>query len=180
MSALHHDALSARLDRLERSNTRWRAAAILSAGLLAAATLAGFSRPDAGPQDLRVASLSLIASDGSQAATLAFEQGLPVFRLNAQGRHAALTLADGNAGLAAGGPTGVVFAGASDTGASFSARGSDLRTGVFIGVDSALNASVRAYPASLSVAASLDVAPDGTPSFRLLAPDGTQTTLPSR
>lgn len=169
-----------RLSRLERSAARWRLVAACTTAMLAISFLAGLIAPTPSAlRDIRAASFTLVGPDGTEGGTLGFEQGIPVLRLAADGRQVSLCLADGTAGLTAHGPAGVIFSGVSKGGAYFNARGGDLRTGVYVGVDSDLNAALRAYPASLTVAASMDVSPTGKSSIRLVSPDRTETVFTS-
>ena len=174
------DSVSRRLARLETSLVRWRRAALVCALAGALPWAIGAARTAGESGDLRVTSLTLVSVDGAEHATLMLDAGKPVLALRDGARHATLTLADGNAGLACGGPTGVTFAGVSASGAYFNARGTDLKTGVFAGVEVDGDAAFRAYGADMRVAAALQADTGGTPTLRLSDPRSGETTLPAQ
>ncbi len=172
------DQLRIRVRLIESSVRRWRAAALASV-LLAVLPWAVGAACRSGPvADLRVSSLTLVGPDGAERATLRLDEGAPVLTLRDAGRYATLTVADGSAGLACGGPQGVTFAGVSLAGAYFNARGTDLKTGVFAGVAVEGDAAFRAFGSDMKVAAALESDAAGSPLLRLSDPKLGETRLP--
>jgi hypothetical protein len=179
--------LESRLAKLESHQRAWQGAALLACAAALAPWVLGAGQPGgqqngqpSGPApDLKVSSLGLVGPDGTEYATLALDKGAPTLMLRKDDRHVMLTLGDNNAGLAAGGKTGVVFVGVSPDAAYFNARGSDLKTGVFAGVDAKLNAAFRGYAADMQVAASLDVPPAGGATLTLTDPKSGPFQLPA-
>ncbi len=171
--------LEARLSTLERRQRLWQGTALLACAAAVTPWVLGAGKSFEPAPDLKVSSLGLVGPDGVEYASLVLDKGAPVFMLRKDDRHVLLTLADNNAGLAAGGKNGVVFAGVSPDAAYFNARGSDLKTGVFAGVDNALNASFRGFASDMQVAASLDVPPKGGATLTLVDPKSGPFQLPA-
>jgi hypothetical protein len=171
-------ALARRLDRLETNARRWR---VVAAGAVCAAVLPwglGLGRPSDAPADLTVKSLVMVDGAGLPAATLQFEGGSPVLTLTQGGRHASLTLADGSAGVACSGPNGVAFAGVSETGAYFNARGNDLLGGVFVGVSADRVPMVTGYSSNMESTFAAEIDAKGSATFKLADPTRGETQLP--
>lgn len=123
-------------------------------------------------------SLTLVDAAGDALATLTSDGG-PAFTLRHEGRHVSLTLADGNAGLAAGGPQGVVFAGVSSTGAYFNARGQDLLGGVFVGVSADRVPMVTGYSSNMESTFAAEIDAQGSATFKLADPKRGETQFPA-
>lgn len=171
--------LESRLAKLESRQRAWQGVALLACAAAAAPWVLGAGQPAQPAPDMKVSSLGLVGPDGAEYATLALDKGAPTLLLRKDERHVMLTLGDNNAGLAAGGKTGVVFVGVSPDAAYFNARGSDFKTGVFAGVDAKLNAAFRGFAADMQVAASLDVPPTGGATLTLTDPKSGPFQLPA-